>query len=126
AVQGLSLPGHGPSPRRLAPLQPSGTWLLEGDAVLVLWSLTAGGWIDQNHLRGDDADLGLGLRMIEWTLDLRTGRSARGADDRSHDEDQGFQYATSQEGYRPEPEVGRTLASALEELPLDAGGHWGH
>jgi hypothetical protein len=128
-LQGLSWPGHGPNPRRLTPFEPSGTWLLEENGLRYLWSLTAAGWIDENHLWGEDAYPDWDQDWpptIQWTLDLRTGRSTRSDDDQSDDEDQGFQYATSEEDDEPEPEVWRTLASALEELPLDRDGDWGY
>jgi hypothetical protein len=122
-LEELEWPGNADTPREMAPFRSLGTWQLKEHTLRRVWSWSARGWLDEDHLWVSSEH---GWPPGVWTLDLGSGRTMRGRwPDVEHlyEESEGDTYI----GYEQDDgdaDLRATLSSPMEELPPDFTGEW--
>jgi hypothetical protein len=112
-------PGRALTSRRLAPLQPTGSWQVEGTALRWQWDVAASGWDGDARLwaRRETSE---GTEVIMHPLN--GGPAVLGGWPSLSDE-----FDDGSGGYEQnewDPDLWSTLSSGLEELPSDFAGDW--
>jgi hypothetical protein len=122
-LEELEWPVNADTPRQLAPFRPLGTWQLGEHTLRRVWSWSASGWLDEDHLWVSSEH---GWPPGVWILDLGTRRTRRGRwPDVEHlDEESEGDSSIGDEQDNEDADLRSMLSSPLEELPPDFADDW--